>query len=295
MKEDLFIRDESMLSDELPDDLLEEIDLALGEAISGVREDKSPELELDPEEFQFISDETFLAETDYGTFEMQKTFLEMAKQVLAPLGRYIKAFVQGEDYWLTLEVSEMMVSPLVSQLEQVELTEHYEKLSFFRALLLLAKGERDPQGQKVMKNVLKKSSKEIEKFFQLKSRGSRVAVKNLLGFYRLLKYSDVLTDLDVRRFFAVGIPSLTWLKKTHDQELASLSGISMEKIAVIRDLTKEYMVSLKEARLIRSDQLAAAIPQNHSSESSRSVMIDRDFILDPGYAFNVDPLKSSES
>ncbi|MEZ4705018.1 MAG: hypothetical protein R3A11_07525 [Bdellovibrionota bacterium] len=289
MKEDLFLRDESQIHEELPDELLEEIDLALGEAISGVREDvQEPELDFD--NFQLISDEHFDVQPDYGTFEMQKTFLEMIRQVLSPLGRYIKAFVQGEDYWLTLELAEMVVSPVVEQLNQVELEDHCEKLSFFRALLLLAKGEKDPQGQKVMKNVLQKASKEVESHFRLRSRGSRKAVKNLLSFYRLLKKSPELADSDLRKFFAMGIPSLTWLKKTHSKELESLSGIEEKKINLIRDLAKEYSVNLREARLMRNEQMAAAIPVAGLSDR-QDPMLERDFILDPGYAFNVDPLK----
>jgi hypothetical protein len=232
----------------LPDDLLTEIDAALGDM-----------LEAEPDGQSFIQESLVEVQdglsSDPGIRQMQETFLEITRHNLSPIARYMKAISQGESARELLEITELIVTPLIPRVEAVGLTEHAEELSFFRSLLLLALGERDPSGSKAMKEVVMEGFSKLAGRYGLRFRGYRLAVRNLVEFYRALKSSDRISEMDVRRFFAIGVPSLTWVRRTRVSEMTSLSGISPELMTQIRALAYEYhsVAPLHGARLARED------------------------------------------
>jgi hypothetical protein len=232
----------------LPEDLLKEIDLALGDFLTEGSEEGAPFHEPPQEE---VGNWT----PDPGVRQMQETFLEIAKHALNPVGRYMKAISQGESARELLEISELVVTPLIPKVEAVGLSDHAEELSFFRSLLLLALGERDPSGSRAMKEVVMEGFSKLADRYGLRYRGYQLAVRNLVEFYRAVRASDKVSEMDVRRFFAIGVPSLTWVRRTRVSEMTSLSGVPSEVMTQIRALAYEYrsVAPLHGARLARED------------------------------------------
>ena len=238
----------------LPDDLLIEIDQALGEI-----------LETEPQTHEAVQENLVEINDglspDPGIRQMQETFLEITCHTLSPVARYMKAVSQGECSRELLEITELIVTPLIPRVEAVGLSEHAEEISFFRSLLLLALGERDPSGSKAMREVVMEGFSKLAARYGLRYRGYRLAVRNLVEFYRALRASEKVSEMDMRRFFAIGVPSLTWVRRTRVSEMTSLSGISPEVMTQIRELAYEYrsVPPLHGARLARED-LAIPFP-----------------------------------
>lgn len=237
------IKDEDFLKSEpeattsednhLPQELLNEIDLVLGEAV------QEKEISFKNEDFDNIEIAGLEEIQDYGIQEMQNTFLDLASHSLSPLTRYVKAFTLGANYETVLELCDLLITPIVPRLKEIELNQHFDELTFFKSVLHFAKSETDPKGREVMKNVVYRSFKELQKRFHLNYRGSKIAVKNLISFLDALKLNPEISEDEIQRFFAIGVPSLTWVRKTSSEELTSLSGIPVEKIRKIRLLAKE--------------------------------------------------------
>jgi hypothetical protein len=232
----------------LPDDLLNEIDQALGDLL-----EKGPEAYQAVQETLVEVDDGLSA--DPGIRQMQETFLDIARHALNPVGRYMKAISQGESARELLEISELVVTPLIPKVEAVGLPDHAEELSFFRSLILLALGERDASGSKAMKEVVMEGFSKLAGRYGLRYRGYQLAVRNLVEFYRAVRSSDKVSEMDVRRFFAIGVPSLTWVRRTRVSEMTSLSGISPDVMTQIRALAYEYrsVAPLHGAKLSRDD------------------------------------------
>ncbi|MCC7460465.1 MAG: hypothetical protein IT286_04095 [Proteobacteria bacterium] len=232
MKDDEFLKSDSdfqSTDDQLPQELLNEIDLVLGEAV------KEKETRI-PLERPIIGLEEI---EDYGLHEMHNTFLDLISHNLSPLTRYVKAFTLGANYETVLELCDLLISPILPRLKEIGLNQHLDELTFFKSVLHFAKSETDPKGREVMKSVVYRSFKELQKRFHLSYRGSKVAVKNLISFLDALKANSEISDEIIQRFFAIGVPSLTWVRKTSSEELNSLSGIPVETIRKIRLLAKE--------------------------------------------------------
>lgn len=236
------------ISQVLPDDLLDEIDQALGDVLTADLD--APQ--VFQEELVEVADGL---SADPGIREMQTTFLAITSNNLSPIARYMKAISQGESPRELLEITELIVTPLIPRVEAVGLAEHAEELSFFRSLLLLALGERDPSGSKAMKEVVMEGFSKLAARYGLRYRGYQLAVRNLVEFYRAVRSSDKISEMDVRRFFAIGVPSLTWIRRTRVTEMTSLSGISPEVMTQIRHLAYERksVAPLHGARLARED------------------------------------------
>ena len=234
MIEDEFLKSDAETSDEnqLPQELLNEIDLVLGEA---VKEKDFPLLAGTSLDIPGLDE----PEQDYGVQEMQNTFLDLISHNLSPLTRYVKAFTLSANYDIVLELCDLLVTPILPRLKEVELHQHFDELTFFKSVIHFAKSETDPKGREVMKSVVYRSFKELQKRFHLTYRGSKIAVKNLIMFLEALKANKEITDDVIQRFFAIGVPSLTWVRKTSSEELTSLSGIPVDIIRKIRVLAKE--------------------------------------------------------
>jgi hypothetical protein len=215
--------------DQLPQELLKEIDLVLGEA---VQEKENPK--ITPRTIEGLEEIE-----DYGLQEMHNTFLDLVGHTLSPLTRYVKAFSLGANYDTILDLSDLLISPVIPRLDEVGLAHHRDELVFFKSVLHFAKSETDPKGREVMKSVVYRSFKELQKKFHLSYRGSKLAVKNLISFLEAMKANPEISEEVIQKFFAIGVPSLTWVRKTSSQELTSLSGIPVETIRKIRVLAKD--------------------------------------------------------
>ncbi|MCB1196787.1 MAG: hypothetical protein KDK51_00305 [Deltaproteobacteria bacterium] len=291
-KEEDFLRpDDSALDNGLPEDLIEEIDSALGEAV--LQMDSTPstatflEDPIHDTEIHFELDEEsmMLHDANFGIGEMQQTLMDMMNMMLRPLARYIKAFQYGEHYEETLDLCDLLITPLIPQLEMAMLTQPMEDLAFFKSVVLFARNEQDPQGRRIMKNVVYRAYKEVQKTFDLRYRGSRKAVQNLISFLQVMRSNPSINEEDIQRFFAIGIPSLTWVRRTSAKELTSLSGIPIGKIGMIRTLAKDQARVAKKnsgsLQLRRTDMLAP-VPKQNQPRPNLHIVPDTDpFIVDP--------------
>lgn len=184
---------------------------------------------------------------DHGIAAMQETFLDLVRHSLNPIARYMKALQTGEDAKEIYEISELVVTPLIAKVDETGLTGHAEDLTFFRSLLLLAVGETDPHAKTKMKEIVFEGFAHVKRRFDLRCRGYRMAVRNLVELYRALKGIDALEPQDVRRLFAIGIPSLSWFRKMKTSELAQLSGVDAAKIARVKDIASHNLSALRFA------------------------------------------------
>ena len=220
-------------------------------------------------EMPFVPDEIG---QDAAVTQMQDTFIDMVRNSLNPIARYMKALDAGEDAKEIYEITELIITPLIPKVEQVGLISHAEDLTFFRSLILLALGESDSHAKMKLKQVVIEGFVEIQKGFNLYCRGYRKAVLNLVELYRTLKRIESLDEIDIRRLFAVGIPSLTWFRKMKTVELASLSGVTEEKIVKIKQIASHgtSVMHFAAAELDRNTkgQVANTYADHHDSETS---------------------------
>lgn len=191
-------------------------------------------------------DETGLS-LDSGIREMQETLLDMVRLNLNPVARYVKALHAGEDAKEIYEITELVVTPIIGKVEQAGLIGHAEDLTFFRSLLLLAMGETDQHAKAKLKDIVCEGFNDVTKKFGLYCRGYRKAVLNLVELYRALKAVDNLSEHDLRRVFAVGIPSLSWFKKMKSTELSNLSGVSETYILKIKEIANHSSETMRYA------------------------------------------------
>lgn len=277
-KEEDFFRKELDQDQGLPDDLIEEIDAVLGQAVLGEDAfgDTAPETEL---HFELDDSSSMLHDPNYGVGEMQQILMDMMCATLRPLARYVKAFQFGEHYEETLDLCDLLITPVIPHLEKAMMTQPMEDLAFFKSVVLFARNETDPHGRKIMKSVVHRAYKEVQKTFDLRYRGSRIAVVNLIAFLKALRQSPTLKEEDISRFFAIGVPSLTWVRRTSSQDLTSLSGIPIGKIRIIRTLAKEQSQS-KGLKLQTLEDVRAPIPQRPYSDRTPLTQLD-DLSEDP--------------
>jgi hypothetical protein len=254
MNEDPFARlqesEVEAVVDRLPDDLIEELDKEL-DKLEMSSDDDLAILPPENERADGLS-------ADPGIRQMQETFLEISADALCPVARYMKAISLGETARELMEISEMVVTPLIPRTEAVGLDRHAEDLTFFRSLLQLALGERDQASSEAMREVVMEGFAKLSERFDIEFRGYRLAVRNLVEFYRALRKSESVSEIDVRRFFAIGVPSLTWVRRTKVSEMCSLSGIGPDVMTQIRRLAYVYrsVPPMGGARLAREDLLA---------------------------------------
>jgi hypothetical protein len=95
----------------------------------------------------------------------------------------------------------LLISPILPRLKEIGLNQHLDELTFFKSVLHFAKSETDPKGREVMKSVVYRSFKELQKRFHLTYRGSKVAVKNLISFLDALKANSEISDENDSKIF----------------------------------------------------------------------------------------------
>jgi hypothetical protein len=161
--------------------------------------------------------------------QMQATFLAVAQVHLGPVLRYLKAIKLGISSKDLCEMIGLVIDPLIPNTREVGLLEQADALKGFKKGLKKYH-ERDPAA-------LAQSFLPVEKSFLLNFRGHSPAVVNLLGYYKRLKRNRSLRPSYIQKLFAIGIPSLTMIRKSSFNELQSLSGIPIDQISILRSLT----------------------------------------------------------
>ena len=100
---------------ELPNDLIAELD----QALENITIDSAPDAEVVSFEAPTADGLSF----DPGIREMQETYLELVRNFLRPVDRYMKAIAHGDSSRELLEIAEHIVAPLIAKTDAVGLRE----------------------------------------------------------------------------------------------------------------------------------------------------------------------------
>lgn len=200
------------------------------------------------------------AEEMAGYADMQITFMAIMQQVLRPVTRYVKAIMHGEESRELFEVMNFTVTPLVDKVEQVQLFKQTADLLLFRSTLTRILATHFGTLSTELRDQLIATFMEVKKGFGLDLRGNQRAVVNVLSFYRMLCFSNQVDVEQIRKFFAIGIPSLTWVRRTPAAEIASLSGMDLKQAQLLRKMA----LAFREIEELEEGQLGPMGPLAHA-------------------------------
>ncbi len=178
--------------------------------------------------------------TEKGLAHMKTTFVEISRVHLRPVLRYLKAIHLGIPSKELCEIVHYVVGPIIGKTRKVGLIDQTKALIGFQRCL-----------KEVVKNSAKKLTAEqsaklsksfdpVQKSFELDYRGHATAVVNLLGYYKALRKNSKFSEDNIKKLFAIGIPSLTMLRKSSIAELVSLSGIHPNEVALLRNQARNF-------------------------------------------------------
>jgi len=182
-------------------------------------------------------------DADFGIRQMQCTFLDLSRDHMAPIVRYMKAISSGIVSKDVTEVTSLIISPLVAKTKKVGLEQHAAKLESFAKALQKIKREKSTRLTQDQIKTLQQTYWPVHGLFQLEQRGHSIAVANLLAFYRKLKKNTSVSEADVKKLFSIGIPSLTMLRKSSVDELSSFSGIPAQRANELRQLARNFQLT----------------------------------------------------
>ncbi len=213
----------------LDDDFLSELDVAF-DALEETGE-KTPN-----------KGESSVSRQEMDTYQMQSTYLAVTQLHLKPVLRYLKAIEKGVASKDLCELVYFVVSPLVGKTQSVGLDEHSKALDDFQKALKTVVKARSRRITHDQKERLMETFAPVHMMFGLEFRGHASAVVNLLGFFRSLRRKKAFGDADLKKLFGIGIPSLSMLRKTSLKELESLSGLSADKVQILRKSAREFSI-----------------------------------------------------
>ncbi len=174
--------------------------------------------------------------------QMQGTFIAVTQVHLKPTLRYLKAIRLGVASRDLCEIVHYVVGPIIGKTLKVGLEEHTRALIAFQRTLKETLKSRSHRITLDQQKDLAASFVPVEKVFRLDFRGHSTAVVNLLGYYKALKRDPEVTETEIKKLFAIGIPSLTMLRKSSVEELVSLSGVTPEKMTVLRRSARHFSI-----------------------------------------------------
>lgn len=177
-----------------------------------------------------------------GVEQMQATYVEVANMHLRPVLRYLKAIEMGVASKDLCEIVHFVIGPVIGKTRKVGLVEHTKSLISFQRGLKEVVASKSKTLTETQRETLSKLFVNVRNTFGLTYRGHATAVVNLLGFYKALRKNSEVTDADVKKIFAIGIPSLTMLRKSSVAEIVSLSGISTEKAWKLRREARKFNI-----------------------------------------------------
>ncbi len=219
-------------ADESLDGLLDEMDDALGDFLDQAAA-ANPVPDLD-------SSAPAPQSGQWGLDEMEGTFLAILRSSLKPVTRYIKALGSIRHNPSLYEIIDLTVHPMAELARQAELQ---ELAGILGDLSQTCREASASNGDRARRAGLKKEV--LERFQALSERvdigfrGHRPAVLNLLRFYQRVRREPCFQPDDIQRFFAVGIPSVSWVSRTPASEIVSLSGISDLGIKRLKTLSRQ--------------------------------------------------------
>lgn len=222
------------------EDLIEDLDEILADFEENLPEEglANREAEKEPEQGDYL---------DKGYQAMIGTFVEIVQNALKPVTRYVKAIKLGNHSRELFELIEFTVTPLIPKVEEVELLEVASRMQQLRESVVNFIHRENEFIEKKQLREFFKQYKPLHDIMQLEYRGHRKAVANILKFYKHLREDELLSLDDIKKFFSIGVPSITAIRKTSASDLTSLSGLPIEKSRKIKNIANWF-------REIRSDQ-----------------------------------------
>jgi hypothetical protein len=218
-------------ADESLDGLLDEMDDALGDFLDqAAASPPAPgsDTEAPPQ-----------ADGQWGIDEMEETFLAILRSSLKPVTRYIKALGSFRFNPSLYEIIDLTVNPMAEMARQAELQ---ELAGILGGLSERCREASRSNGDRARRASLKKEVLEhyraLSERVDIGYRGHRPAVLNLLRFYQRVQREPDFQQDDIRRFFAVGIPSVSWVSRTPASEIISLSGISHQGMKRLKAISR---------------------------------------------------------
>lgn len=217
-------------SEDSLDGLLDEMDDALGDFLDQAVAAPATTSEATP-----LSDEG-----QWGVSEMEGTFLAILRNSLKPVTRYIKALENIRHTPSLYEIIDLTVNPMAQMANQAELHELSGILgSLSDSCREAAQANGDRTSRKNLRKEVLEQYRALSERVEIGYRGHRPAVLNLLRFYKRVRSEPTFVQDDIRRFFAVGIPSVSWVSRTPISEIISLSGISHEGIMRLKTISRQ--------------------------------------------------------
>lgn len=208
-----------------------DLESSLEEVVSGLVD----ELEKKPK-----SGKRFKGRAPHGTRQMQATYLELCRNQLNPLSRYLKALHLGIANKDLIEVMLLIVAPLVKKTQQVSLALQARKLRSLQVVLQeITKGKSARVTEAELAS-LEEAYWPVHETFKLAMRGNAIAIANLITFYRKLKKSKQVSAKELQQLFAMGISCLSMVRKSSLDELCSLTGIARDRASALRKIAREF-------------------------------------------------------
>jgi hypothetical protein len=174
--------------------------------------------------------------------QMQRTFIAVTQMHLRPTLRYLKAIRLGVASRDLCEIVHYVIGPIIGKTRKVGLVEQTKALIAFQRVLKTSLNARSHRVTLEQQRELAASFEPVVHAFDLDFRGHSTAVVNLLGYYKTLKRNPEVTETELKKLFAIGIPSLTMLRKSSVDELVSLSGITPDKMSALRLTARKFNV-----------------------------------------------------
>jgi len=176
----------------------------------------------------------------WGFSEMEETFLAILRSSLKPVTRYIKALGAIRHNPSLYEIIDLTVHPMAELARQADLQELAGILGDLSQTCREASTSNGDRSRRagLKKEVLARYQALSERV-DIGYRGHRPAVLNLLRFYQRVRQEPEFQTDDIQRFFAVGIPSVSWVSRTPTSEIVSLSGISDQGIKRLKTISRQ--------------------------------------------------------
>lgn len=173
---------------------------------------------------------------------MKETFIELAQVHLGPVLRYLKAIQLGVASKDLCEIVHYVIGPIIGKTRKVGLVDQTKALVRFQRILKEVVRGASGDLSSDQRTALTASFSDVQKTFELDFRGHSTAVVNLLGFYKAIKRNKSVEEQDIRKLFAIGVPSITMLRKSSIDELVGFSGIHPERVAELRQHARGFNI-----------------------------------------------------
>ncbi|MCB0327720.1 MAG: hypothetical protein KDD52_08905 [Bdellovibrionales bacterium] len=173
--------------------------------------------------------------------QMRKTFLSIARDYMGPVVRYVKAVEQGVVTKDITTLIEYVVSPLILTCKKTGLHDETRRLIELQRIVKKINRSQSKEITWDQTQALVEAFQPIKTTFSLTYRGHSIAVLNIVAFYKTIKVKTrKYKETDLKKLFAIGVPSLSMIRKSSIDDLVSLTGIDEEVLTDLRQEARDF-------------------------------------------------------